>query len=63
MLLDKDGKDSFTVASASLSMLLWTQGQQFSGAELKKILADAGFAEIKITPSFGYWSIIEGVKH
>lgn len=62
MLLDKDGKDLFTVASASLSMLLWTQGQQFSGEELIEILADAGFAEIKITPSFGYWSIIEGSK-
>jgi predicted nicotinamide N-methyase len=62
LLGETESSPSLTVASASLSMLLWTQGQQFSGEGLKEILAGAGFAEIKITPSFGYWSIIEGSK-
>lgn len=62
MLFDEKQHDSLTVASASLSMLLWTEGQQFTGEELREILTESGFASIKIDASFGYWSIIEGRK-
>jgi ubiquinone/menaquinone biosynthesis C-methylase UbiE len=52
----------FTVASASLAMLLWTEGQQYSASELRAILEHVGFIGIKIQLSFGYWSIISANK-
>jgi acetylserotonin N-methyltransferase len=43
-------------------MLLWTEGQQYTGQELGEILTDAGFTEVEINPSLGYFSVITGVK-
>lgn len=44
-------------------MLLWSkEGRQYSGAELSAMLADVGFVDIQIKPTFGYYSIITGRK-
>jgi hypothetical protein len=43
-------------------MLVAKQGQQYSGREIAGFLAEAGFAEIEVKPTFGCWSIVTGVK-
>lgn len=62
MLLD-DAKDGpFAVAASSVAMLVWCDGQQFSGPELVTLLRDAGFRDCEVVPTFGYWSAISGWK-
>ncbi|MBI5584458.1 MAG: methyltransferase [Deltaproteobacteria bacterium] len=62
MLLNdaKDGPPA--VAGYSISMLLWTEGRQFSGSELAEMLAEAGFVDIQVIPTFGYWGLVTGLK-
>jgi hypothetical protein len=43
-------------------MLVWAEGQQFSGLELTQLLSKAGFININVTPSSDYWSIVNGEK-
>lgn len=62
MLLADDKSGPFAVAGYSVSMLLWTQGQQFTGAELSAVLSQAGFAEVAVLPTYGYWSLVTGRK-
>ncbi len=47
----------------NMIMLLWTQGQQYSGHEIVTMLEKKGFKEIQIIPTgFGCWSMVTGVK-
>jgi cyclopropane fatty-acyl-phospholipid synthase-like methyltransferase len=62
MLLTDDKSGPATIAGYNVSMLLWTEGQQFSGAELAGMLQEAGFISIEVVPTFGYWSIVTGRK-
>lgn len=57
---DKTGP--FRAAAGSIAMLLWTEGQQFSGLELRSMLQKAGFTDITTTSSIDNWSIVSGVK-
>jgi hypothetical protein len=43
-------------------MLVAMPGQQYSGLELSTMLTEAGFTEIEVKPTFGYWSIVTGRK-
>jgi hypothetical protein len=45
-----------------MAMLAWCGGQQFSGPELVDLLRDAGFHDTRVTPTFGYWSVVVGTK-
>ena len=51
-----------TVAAYNMIMLLCTEGQQYSGTELSMMLSEAGFVDIEVLPTFGYWSIVTGCK-
>ncbi|MGH3593875.1 MAG: methyltransferase, partial [Pseudonocardiaceae bacterium] len=62
MLYNDEKTGPLTTAAFSLVMLLWIEGQQYSGHELEAILTEAGFTEIETKPSFGYWSIVTGRK-
>ena len=62
MLLDDDGNGPVTAASFSMLMLLATQGQQFTFAELKEILTGAGFRRVDVTPTHHYYSVVTGHK-
>jgi SAM-dependent methyltransferase len=62
MLYNEDKTGSFPVAAFNIMMLLWTEGQQYSGAELAVMLTAAGFTDIEVKPTFGYWSIVSGRK-
>jgi O-methyltransferase domain/Dimerisation domain len=61
-LLDDSGTGPVTVTTFSLVMLLGTQGRQFTFAELKQLLTNAGFDHIDVTPSYGYYSVVQGVR-
>lgn len=62
MLYNGDKSGPFTVAGYDISMLLWTEGQQFSGTELSTMLEEAGFTDLRIIPTLGYWGIVTGRK-
>lgn len=50
------------VAAFDIVMLLWTEGQMFSGSELGGMLQQAGFVDIQVRPTAGYWGIVTGRK-
>ncbi|AFZ56815.1 methyltransferase [Anabaena cylindrica FACHB-243] len=62
MLYDDQKNNSAVVAAYDIAMLLWTEGQQYSGKELSTMLLDVGFIDIDVKPTFGYWSIVTGCK-
>jgi SAM-dependent methyltransferase len=62
MLLNDAKTGPFAVAGRTISMLLYTEGQQLSGCELAAMLTEAGFTDIEVRPAFGYWSIVTGRK-
>lgn len=62
MLFNSEKTGPFTVAAYDVSMLLWTEGQQFSGTELSAMLAGAGFVDIAVIATQGYWHVVTGVK-
>ena len=62
ILFDDDKKGPYMASAGNVGMLPWTEGKQYSGYEIKKILIDSGFKSIQVIPTFGYWSIVLGVK-
>jgi hypothetical protein len=62
MLYNDDKTGPFAVAGYSIAMLLWTEGQQYSGRELCGMLTEAGFTDIEVKPTIGYWNIVTGRK-
>lgn len=63
MLFNKEKTGPFFTAAYNVSMMLWTEGQQFSGTELVAMLRDAGFTDTKVLATgFGEWSIVTGKK-
>ena len=61
-LLDDDGNGPPPIAAFSVLMLLATQGQQFTFAELEALLHDAGFEGIETRQTASYYSITTGHK-
>jgi acetylserotonin N-methyltransferase len=62
MLLEDGGVGPATTASFSMLMLLATQGQQFTFAEIKQLLEQAGFRDVEAQHTAGYYSITTGFK-
>ncbi len=52
----------FQAAAFNILLLLWCEGGLYSGREFAEMLAEAGFTDIKVKPTFGYWSIVTGLK-
>ena len=50
------------MAAQNVNMLIAMQGQQSSGKEITAMLTEAGFTDIEVKPTFGYWSIVTGRK-
>lgn len=61
-LYNDDKAGPFIAAASSVGMLLWTEGRQYSGQELTKILEQAGFINIETANTFSCWSIVSGTK-
>lgn len=62
MLLDDDGNGPLHAVAFSLLMAMATQGQQFTFQQLRHILEQAGFIDISVQPSHGYYSLVRGFK-
>ena len=62
MLFNDDRTGPYPVAAFNITMLLSCTGEQYSGRELSDMLLEAGFKDIEVKPTFGYWSIVTGVK-
>lgn len=62
MLYNDDRTGPFSAAAFSVSMLLMTEGRQYSGKELTVMLGEAGFVDLEVKPTFGYWSLVTGRK-
>ena len=62
MLLDDSGTTPRAATAFSLLMLLDTRGQQFTARHLSALLKRAGFVDIGCRDTYGYFSVIWGVK-
>ncbi|MBD2772698.1 methyltransferase [Iningainema tapete] len=62
-LFNDDLTGPFPTAAYNVIMQLWCAGgQEYSGLELSTLLAEVGFVDIEVKPTFGYWSIVTGRK-
>ncbi len=62
MLFNDDRTGPFPVAAVNVDMLVAMPGQQYSGREISAMLKTAGFGKIQVKRTFGYWSVVIGVK-
>jgi hypothetical protein len=62
MLLDDNATGPAPAVAFSLLMAMGTKGQQFTFAQMADILQQAGFADIKWQPSYGYYSLVTARK-
>jgi O-methyltransferase domain len=62
MLLNDDGAGPRTAAAFSVLMAASTQGQQFTFAQLRSLLTDAGFVDIDCHPTSPLHSVVRGHK-
>ena len=63
MLYNDRKTGPFSTAAMNINMLLqYAAARQYSGQELSTMLTDAGFADIQVMPTFGYYSIVVGRK-
>jgi predicted O-methyltransferase YrrM len=62
MLLDDSGTAPAPAVAFSLLMAMGTLGQQFTFAQLRDILEAAGFHDVSCQRSYGYYSVVRGLK-
>jgi len=62
MLYNNEKTGPLPAAAFSVNMLLLTTGRQYSGQELSEMLGSAGFIDLEVRPTFGYWSLVTGRK-
>lgn len=63
VLLNQDKSSPFAATAASISMLRWTEGKQYSFDELREILRKVGFVNIATSKTgFDDWSIVTAIK-
>jgi hypothetical protein len=63
MLYDDRKTGPFSTAAMNINMLLqYEAARQYSGRELSEMLEEAGFSDIEVKPTFGYYSIVIGRK-
>ena len=55
--------EPLSTAAYNVMMQIWCDGgQEYSGVELSTMMTEAGFVDIEVKPTFGYWSIVTGQK-
>jgi len=62
MLFNEHRTGPFGVAAFNMVMLMYVEGEQYAGREIGEFLSEAGFTDIEVKPTFGYWSIVTGRK-
>jgi len=58
-LVDDDERGPLANALVHLDMLVWTEGQQYTLAELRALLEGVGFTAVTRKSTAGYWSLVE----
>jgi hypothetical protein len=61
MLLN-DSSDGPLPAALFSVMMLGTRGKQFSAPELNRLLSDAGFVDMRVTPGYAYHSLVRATR-
>jgi acetylserotonin N-methyltransferase len=62
MLIDDDGSGPRIAASFAMLMVAGTQGQQYSFAQLRDILVEAGFVDVEVRRTTPTHSLVRGHK-
>jgi cyclopropane fatty-acyl-phospholipid synthase-like methyltransferase len=62
VLYNDEKTGPFAPAAYSMLMMGWTEGKSYSALEMSQMLDRAGFKEIRSHPTFGYYSIVSGIK-
>lgn len=62
VLYNDEKTGPFAPAAYSMLMMGWTEGESYSGPEMSQMLERTGFKKIQVHPTFGYYSIVSGVK-
>ena len=62
MLINDEGSGPLAAAAFSVLMLVGTKGRQYAFAELSRFLEGAGFADIRATKTYGYYSLVSARK-
>ena len=62
MVLNPKKDGPLPVAAFSVGMLVHELGKQFTQAEFENLLGEAGFVDVQVTPSFGYYSLVTAQK-
>jgi len=61
-LLDDKRSSPSETAMCSVSMLFWTEGQQFTHKKLKEMMLQVGFHDPQKVDTVGYWSFVWATK-
>jgi hypothetical protein len=59
-VFEDDKTGPFRIAAFNMGILWATEGEQYSGRELSTMLAEAGFQDIQVIPTPGFYSIVTG---
>ena len=62
MLIAEGGAGPPTPAAFAMLMLTATRGRQFTFHQLRTLLGDAGFVDVDVTATYGYYSLIRATK-
>lgn len=62
VLYNDEKTGPFAPAAYSMLMMGWTEGESYSGVEMSEMLGRVGFKEIQVHSTFGYYSIVSGIK-
>jgi hypothetical protein len=62
LLLNADKSGPRLPTLMGMVMLLWTEGRQYSDAELIELLKSVGFGEVRAERTLGSWGIVTGIK-
>ncbi len=61
-ILLNDAQDGPTAGALFSVMMLGTRGKHLSYAELDELLTGAGFVDVDVKPTYGYYSLVIGHK-
>lgn len=62
MLVDEGGCSPLAPSTYSVDMACYTEGRQYTGAELEALLQEVGFARTEVVHTHGYFWLVTGYK-
>jgi hypothetical protein len=62
MLLDEQRDGPLVVLAFSMNMLSFLGSKQYTAQELGEVLQEAGFTQIQVQPTYGYYSLVSAYK-